>query len=381
MAGWSKRLSDIALPKPARWFALAWRHKLWRFRQLRWIMQDAIGTARQPEHDHRTHLRGTLEWLCRAQDASRGSARPGCVAAGWAFELGWLPGSIDDTGWLIESFLPAAKYLDWPLLNNRARAMLDALLDQPDSASLGRIHGLMTGYLQMGDTICLPRAVQSAYTLLECPASSTLQHAQIAQTLIRLGILAQNQDLIEAGRQHLEATLAAQTPCGWFAGYATPVSTLDLASIIRNVLDTAELLSDPRGYDAARHAAWELSRWLSDTGELAACFDDGWTPGGHQACVTTMAQLAISWLRLARTEPQSCWRESAWTALAWIKRNQRSTTHHLALRDALPGAAPIWQGVNAFHFTAISAKYFADALMMDMVGICIPPDIKARLPA
>ena len=263
-------MSEIALPKTTRWFELTWRHKLWRFQQLGWIMQDVIGTARQPEHDHRTHLRGTLEWLCRAQDASRGSPHSGCVVEGWAFELGWLPGSIDDTGWLIETFLPAAIYLDWPALNNRARVMLDALLDQPDSASPGRIHGLMTGHLQMDDATSLQRAVQSAYALLEISASSTLQRAQFAQTLIRLGLLAHDQILVGAGRRHLEAALAAQTPCGWFADDAASVSTLDLAGIVRCVLDTAELLPDLRGQDAARQAAWVLSQQLSDSGALAA---------------------------------------------------------------------------------------------------------------
>lgn len=381
MVAWSRRLSEIALPKTSRWFELTRRHKLWRLQQLGWIVQDAIGTARQPEHDHRTHLRGTMEWLCRAQDASRGAARPGCVTGGWAFELGWLPGSIDDTGWLIESFLPAAIYLDWPALNNRARVMLDALLAQPDSASLGRIHGLMTGHLQMDDASSLQRAVQSGYALLETSASSTFQRAQFAQTLIRLGLLAHDQVLVEAGRRHLEAALAAQTPCGWFAEGAASVSTLDLAGIVRCVLDTAAHLPDSRSHEAARHAALSLAQQLSDSGALAARFDDGWMPAGHQACVATMAQLAISWLRLARAEPQSCWLDSAWTALSWIKRNQRTATPHPALRDALPSAVPIWQGTNAFHFTAISAKYFVDALMMDMVGITIPPNMEARLTA
>lgn len=374
-------MSDLILRRSARWFELTWRHKLWRSQQLGWIMHDMIGTSRQPEHDHRTHLRGTLEWLCRAHDASRGSARPGCIAAGWAFELGWLPGSIDETGWLIETFLPAAKYLDWPALNNRARVMLDALLDQPNSASLGRINGLMTGHLQMGDTTCLPRALQSAYALLDIAPSSTIQHAQYAQTLVRLGILAQDQTLVDAGRRHLENALAAQTQCGWFAADAAPVSTLDLAGIVLCVLTTALRLSDSKSQDAARRAAGGLSKQLSESGALAGCFDDGWTPETGQACVAGMAQLAISCLLLARTESQSCWREAAWTALAWVKRSQHTATHHPVLRDALPGAVPIWQGTHAFHFTAISAKYFADALMMDMVGICIPPDIETRLQA
>lgn len=366
----------MALPKSTRWFELTWRHKLWRFQQLGWIVQDMVGTARQHEYDHRTHLRATLEWLCRAQDACRGTSHAGCVARGWAFELGWLPGNIDDTGWLIESFLPAADYLDWPMLNNRARAMLDALLVQPDSPSFGRIHGLMTGHLQMGDTTCLPRAVQSGYALLEMPVQSPIQHAHTAHALARLGTLAHDEHLLRAAHLHLDAVLATQTPCGWFADTAAPVSTLDLADIIRCVLDAAELLSHPRGRGAARRAAWGIRQQLSDSGALAAAFDDGWTPADDQACISSMAQLAIGWLRLAQLEHQSYWRDAAWNALAWIKRNQRTATPHPALRDALPSAVPIWQGANAFHFTTISAKYFVDALMMDMVGITIPPNME-----
>ena len=368
-------MSEIALPKSTRWFELTWRHKLWRMQQLGWIVQDIVGTARQTEHDHRTHLRATLEWLCRAQDACRGTPQAGCVAGGWAFELGWLPGNIDHTGWLIETFLAAGEYLAWPALNTRARSMLDSLLAQPDNGSLGRIHGLMSGYLQMGDTSCLPRAVQSAYALLETQTHTTMQHAQMAQALARLGSLANDPTLLHGAHLQLDAALARQTPCGWFGDYAVPVSTFQLATTIRCVLDAAELLNDSRAYDAARHAAQGLRQQLSETGALAAAFDDGWTPAGNQACISGMAQLAVVCLRLAQVEHQSQWRDAAWNALGWIKRNQRTALQNLALRDALPGAVPIWQGPDAFHFPALSAKYFADALMMDRVGISIPPEV------
>lgn len=378
MAGWSRRLSDIALPKSTRWFELTWRHKLWRFPQLGWIVQDMVGTARQPEQDHRTHLRATLEWLCRAQDACRTTPHAGCVARGWAFELGWLPGDIDDTGWLIETCLPASSYLGWSVLNTRARTMLDALLAQPDSPSLGRIHGLIAGHLQMGDTACLPRAVQSGYALLTLPAFTLFQHAQAAQTLARLGMLAQDAKLMDAAHLHLEAVLAKQTPCGWFADTKLPASTLVLAGITRCLIDAAVELKHAQALESARRAAFGLRQQLADSGNLAAAFDDGWMSAGKQACICTMAQLAISWSRLAQLEQPTAWREAAWTALAWIKRNQRTTGDDLALRDALPGGVPIWHGPSAFHFPVLSAKYFADALIMDMVGISIPPNIETR---
>lgn len=378
MADWSRRLSDFALTKPTRWFELTWRHKLWRLQQLGWIARDLVGTARQTEHDHRTHLRATLEWLCRAQDASRGKPQAGYVAGGWAFELGWLPGNIDDTGWLIETCLPAADYLDWPMLQTRARRMLDTLLAQPDSPSLGRIHGLIAGYVQMGVTTCLQGAVQSGHALKDVLGKSVLEHAQTAQLLARLGTLAHDASLIEAARRHLDRVLASQRPCGWFADTYLPTSSLTLAGLICCLIDTAGLLADTRAYNAARLVAEGIRGQMGDAGQIAAAFDDGWTPIGNQACPSAMAQLAIGWLRFAQLEHQSSWRDAAWIALAWIKRNQRLSLQNPALQGALPGAVPIWHGPRAFHFSASSAKYFADALMMDMVGITIPPTVETR---
>lgn len=373
-------MSEFALPKSTRWFELTWRHKLWRLQQLGWIARDMVGTARQTEHDHRTHLRATLEWLCRAQDACRGKPLSGWVASGWAFELGWLPGNIDNTGWLIETCLPAADYLDWPVLRARARAMLDTLLAQPDGPSLGRIHGLIAGHVQMGDTACLPRAMQSGYALQDASFESILHHAQTAQILAKLGMLAGDASLTESAQRHLGVVLASQRPCGWFADTHLPSSTLMMAGMINCLIDTAALLSDERAYQAAKLAAERIRQQLSDSGRLAAAFDDGWTPAGDQACPAAIAQLAIAWLRFAQWEHQSNWRDAASIALAWIKRNQRTSIQNLALQGALPGAVPIWQGPGAFHFSISGAKYFADALMMDMVGTTIPPTIETRAP-
>ena len=84
-------------------------------------MQDIAGTARQPEQDNRTHLRGAIDWLCRAQDVRQNRPDAGGVAAGWSFEDGWLPSYPETTGYIIETFIAAAEYLDRPELIERAQ--------------------------------------------------------------------------------------------------------------------------------------------------------------------------------------------------------------------------------------------------------------------
>ncbi len=337
---------------------------------------------RQPEQDHRTHLRATLEWICRAQDACRTPPGNGCVASGWAFELGWLAADIDDTGWLIETCLPAANYLAWPALLERAQAMLDALLAQPDGPSVGRIHGLIAGHTQMDHRECLARAVQSGHALLDVGVTSVAQQAQYAHTLATLGVLANDAVLISAGRRHLDAVLAQQTPCGWFAGSSAPTSTQHLAGIIRCLIESGVQFEDERALTAGLHVAKALRKSLSRSGTLSDAFDDGWMPSGNPIGVAALTQLAAAWLRLSQLDHsthKTRWQEAAGWALAVTKRSQRTKGHPLALRDALPSAMPIWRGPSAFRFETRSTKHFADALMMDMVGITIPPTTRTRL--
>ncbi len=367
--------------KSPTWFELARRHQAWQPRQLSWMIRDLAG-MRQPEQDHRTHLRATLEWVCRAQDACRNKSGQGGVASGWAFGLGWLAANIDDTGWLIETCLPAADYLAWPALLDRAQAMLDALLAQPDGPSVGRIHGLIAGHTQMDHRECLAHAVQSGYALLDVTHTSVAQQAQHAHTLATLGALANDAVLISASRRHFDAVLAQQTPCGWFAGSSTPASTQNLASIIRCLIESAVQLDEDRALTAALRAAEALRKSLSRSGTLSDAFDDGWMPSGGPISVAALTQLAAAWLRLSQLDHithKTHWQEAALWALAWTKRSQRTKGHSLGLRDALPSAVPIWRGAAAFRFETRSTKHFADALMMDMVGISIPPMTKMRL--
>ena len=102
--------------KPSLLIQLPLRYKPWQGRHLRLVMQDIAGTARQPEHDNRTHLRGAIDWLCRAQDVRKHKHDAGGVAAGWSFEDGWLPSYPETTGYIIETFIAAAECLDRPEL-------------------------------------------------------------------------------------------------------------------------------------------------------------------------------------------------------------------------------------------------------------------------
>lgn len=344
----------------------------WRPGAMRWIMQDLAGCARQPEQDHRTHLRASIEWLCRAQDAAAASG-PGGVASGWSFESGWLPAETATTGRLVETFVPAAIYLAWPELKDRAWAMRDCLLAVSDNASSGRIQGLLAAHAQLGCAVSLACAREGGRELAGTHFETPAAHAEAGRVLAVLSRHAGDPALAKAARAHLQLALASQTPCGWFPDAVLPATGWSLAMTVHELVEAAAWLDDAALHRTARRAAQALAGQLTGEGWMAGAHDDGWTPAAGHACLAGLVRLVCVWLRLAGIDGDPFWRDAAWRALAWIKRSQRTVGDDLAQRDALPSSVPIWAGPRAFQLDALTLKYFADALMMDMVGITIPP--------
>ena len=180
----------------------------WPPRALRWVAADIAGVARQPEQDHRTHLRASVEWLCRAQD----SARQEGLSEGWSFAAGWLPATPAATAALVETLLPTANYLVWPELKGRARALCGILLAQPNAASAGRVLGLIAAGMQMGETGALDRAAASGRLLVDAPFESPAACAHAAQALAMLGQVTGERFFFEGARACLARVARAAHP-------------------------------------------------------------------------------------------------------------------------------------------------------------------------
>src|SRR5438067_13205162 len=164
---------------PLNLLAAPFRYRLWRPRHARLIGSDLIGRWKQPEHSHVDHLRGAIDWLCLAQDLRHTMPDAGGVSAGWSFEDGWLPSYPETSGYIVETFVAAARVLDRPTLLDRARRIIDWELSlqssdgafpghfgepgsQPVVFNTGQImHGMLAGYLQLRRAECLEAAVRA----------------------------------------------------------------------------------------------------------------------------------------------------------------------------------------------------------------------------
>jgi Beta-L-arabinofuranosidase, GH127 catalytic domain len=388
-------------------FDLPLRYKPWQPRHLRLVMEDIVGSARQKEHDHRTHLRATIDWLCRAQDARAGKSDTGGVAAGWSFEDGWLPSYPETTGYIIETFIAAGHYLGRSELVERAQRMIDWELSLQDSDGAfpghfgekgshpvifnqGQImHGLIAGYTQLQRKDCLEAGVKAGrwlaaqqdddgcYRKFEHNGVPHVYNTRAIWPLASIGVLAGDNELVTAARRNLDWALSRQTPSGWYRTNAFLPGrhpfTHTIAYAIRGFLESAVLLGDERYLESAERAARALIERQRSDGWLAGTYDDGWMPTASYACVTGVAQMALCWRRLFQITGAPDYREAAGKAIAYVKRTQRVEESDQIVRGAVPGSAPIWGAYSRFEFPNWAAKFFADALLMDMVNTVVPP--------
>lgn len=397
---------------PSTLIDLPLRYKPWRARHLRLVLRDLSGPARQPEGEHRAHLQGAIDWLCHAQDMRDGRADAGGVAAGWSFEDGWLPGYPETTGYIIETFLAAAPVLQRPDLVGRAQRMIDweLSLQAADGAFPGHfgepgshpvifnqgqiMHGLVAGYTQLGRQDCLEAGLRAGrwlvaqqeadgcYRKFEHNGVPHVYNTRAIWALAAMGVVADEPEFIAAARRNLDWALTRQTASGWFATNAfvpeRPPFTHTIAYAIRGFIEVGVLLGEQRYLQAAEAAARGIMAVQREDGWLAGTYSDGWTAQASYACVTGVAQMALCWLRLHQISGDEAWRQAACRAIGYVKRTQRLDDADTVVRGAIPGSAPIWGAYSRFEFPNWAAKFFADALIMDMTDAAVPPVPAAR---
>ncbi len=387
--------------------ALPFRYRPWRRRHLRLILRDLQGPTPSLQHDAREHLAAAIDWLCLAQDVRNGMADSGGVSAGYSFEDGWLPSYPETSGYIVETFIAAARILGRPELVDRAHRILDweLCIQHPDGAFPGHfgepgsrpvvfntgqiMHGMLAGYLQLGRAECLKSAVRAGHWLARHQDADgcwrSFEHHGVPHTyntratwaLLATAEISGDARLQAAAKRNLEWALAQQQASGWFANNAfTPERqpfTHTIAYAIRGFLECGVLLQAEHYLQAALKPARALARAQRDDGWLAGTYDERWVPAARYCCLTGVAQMSVNWTRLARETGDVALREAARRGLAFLRARQRLEDPDEVVRGAIAGSAPIWGAYSRFEFPNWAAKFFADALMMDLADITVPP--------
>jgi hypothetical protein len=128
-----------------------------------------------------------------------------------------------------------------------------------------------------------------------------------------------------------------------------------------------------RYLEAALRAGRGIAAVQRRDGWLAGTYRDGWAADAGYCCLTGVAQMSLNWTRLAQATGAEDLRENARAALAYLKTTQRLIHADPVVRGGIAGSAPIWGDYSRFEYPNWAAKFFADALMMDMADIAVPP--------
>ena len=391
----------------AKLIGLPFRYQPWRPRHLRLIMADVSKPAAQEQQDHTTHLTAAIDWLCRAQDVRDGQPDAGGVAAGWSFEDGWLPSYPETTGYIIETFLDAAKLLNRPELVDRAQRMInwELSLQAPDGAFPGHfgepgskpvifnqgqiMHGLVAGYTQLGRQDCLQAMIRAGHWLVkqqdtdgcwrkfEHHNTPHVYNTRATWALLSAGQAAGELTLVEAAKRNLDWALGQQTASGWYATNAfvperSPF-THTIAYAIRGFLECGVQLQESRYIDSALKAGRGIAKMQRQDGWLAGTYRDGWVADANYACLTGIAQMSLNWTRMAQITGDESFRTHARAGLAYLKSTQRLDDADPVINGGIAGSSPIWGDYSRFEYPNWAAKFYADALMMDMANIAVPP--------
>lgn len=188
--------------------------------------------------DNRFHIMEAVEWIKRAQDATpdRGVSR--AYSAAWHpfFRArGWQRSYPETTGYIIPTFLEAARYLDDPDLAARALAMADWEIDVqlPNGAVMGGvlneeptpavfntgqvILGWVAAYQQSGSEKYLQAAKRAGEYLLQvqqpdggwvkgnsefADPTSTTYNSRVGWALIVLGQCSKERSFCEGGAEY-----------------------------------------------------------------------------------------------------------------------------------------------------------------------------------
>jgi len=395
--------------------ALPARYQPWRRQHARLILRELVPRPTQPPADPLEPLRRAIDWLVLAQDVRNDKPDAGGVSAGWGFERGWLPSYPETSGYIIETFIAASHVLDRPDLSARAHRIIDweLSLQGADGAFPGHfgepgshpvifntgqiMAGMLAGSLQLARPECLEAAVRAGHWMARQQDSDgcwrKFEHNAVPHTyntratwaLLATAVVSGDQVLEAAAVRNLDWALAQQRESGWFANNAFIAGrspfTHTIAYAIRGFLECGVLLAREDYLDAALKAATALARVQRADGWLAGTYDERWTSTATYCCLTGVAQMSIDWQRLAQETGRADLLGHARRALAFVKRYQHLDDTEAAVRGAIAGSAPMWGAYERFLFPNWAAKFFADAVMMDLAAIRVPPPLASNAQA
>ena len=352
------------------------------------------------------HLAAVMAWLCLAQDAAQG----GGVSRGYSLKwtrtygkAGWLPPYPETTGYIIETFYDYAALSGDASYRERAARMAhwESKVQMESGAVQGAVIGFEqtpaifnTGQVCFGWARAYEETREESFLASARRAADFLVHAEdpdgawrrhgsqyarsgvnVYDTRTAYGLARAWQVTGEPRhRDAAAANLAFATsrlrPNGWIEECCLTDNEHPLlhtlAYAAEGWIGGGVILGDDRFVEAGRRTAEALMARQSQDGGLAGRFDASWNEAASWSCLTGDAQTSICWWRLFEITGDARFRDAGRAMNRYLMKTQRRSDPNPAVRGAIKGSHPLWGGYGPFEYLNWAAKFFADALLLEL---------------
>jgi len=346
------------------------------------------------------YLDHTIEWLCRAQDATP----DGGVARQFNLRRGWLPSYPETTGYIIPTFFRYAELRGERNYGARAERMaawllgerladgstygggVEAEVKSPAIFNTGMVQfGFLRAYESTGDQEYLDAIREAALFLVAsqdpdgawrrnlsryATGKVHVYNTRTAWALALSGQKLHEPGWIDAAVKNVEWALEQSNENGWLryndlVSDASPL-THTIAYAFRGILETAVIVGRQDWIDGVRRVAETLIERQDRDGSLAGCLDGNWNPTVRSVCLTGCAQIALIWLRLFEMTHEARFLQAAQIANRYVMSTQILDHSNPGIRGGVKGSQPIWGDYLDFCYPNWAAKFAADAVMLEL---------------
>ena len=334
-------------------------------------------------------------WLGRAQD--RSASADGGVARHYSLIDGWSVSYPETTGYIVPTLLAVSDHLGEPDYEERARRMLDWLVDiqlsdggfqggridaqpvVPVTFNTGQILiGLAAGARVFGSPY--ERAMHAAARFLRdsqdpdgcwrrhptpfAEAGEKAYETHVALGLFQAELAAPGHGYKEAGVRQVDWALKKQQDNGWVADCCLndrqrPL-THTLGYFLRELLEAHDASGDTRYLDAACRTANGLMSAQRADGALPGRLTAGWKPSADWVCLTGLSQVSECWSWLATLTDKPDYGVAMREANRFVRRTMDLSGPE-DTRGGIKGSFPVDGAYGAYEYLNWAAKFTIDA--------------------
>ncbi|NCN22249.1 methyltransferase domain-containing protein [Candidatus Falkowbacteria bacterium] len=353
--------------------------------------------------DNLYHLEKTIEWIISAQEntADSGVSRGfSLIPQDKANKKGWQPSYPETTGYIIPTLFEASKILKNKILRNRALAMADwekniqlkdgsiqggNLSEKPKGAIFDSgqvIRGFIAAWKESGDEKYKRAAERAANWIMKSEdkggvwtENNALSVNQFLTTyniyatapIAELGQKTNNEQYLALAKRVAEHTLSMQEQNGWFkdCDFKDPENPLlhTIAYTIDGLFDIGTILNEEKYCHAAIISLEAVLKTMAENGELAGRFNRDWQKASSWSCLTGMAQIGVTSMKVYKKTGNKYYLSSAEKIIDYLKARQNVSDKSLAPLGSIWGSWPIDGAYGHYQALNWAAKYFADLLI------------------